>query len=268
MILRLGGTPVAAIDTPKDAERLARAITADVLLYNEDALFQGFEQGRPLRNMAQELREAKALYDSRVSAAVREQGPLFACVFEQLVERWAIGHRLPVAGLDAAVAAVFGEQPQAVAAFRQGGAAPPTQPSGGQTPSSPPAPRSAAAAAQSSGARPLSSPPKPRSAAPTATPVAPPSAARLPARTALYEGHLVLESRALSFEHADLGGRPVREELPLYELQELRLRRQIDGSWELGLTAGPRSESWLLARTDDAVAAARHVLGRLARPAG
>ena len=257
-----------AIDTAKDAERLARAITADVLLYNEDALIQGFEQGRPLLNMAQELGEAKGLYDSRVSAAVREQGPLFACVFEQLIERWAIGRRLPVAGLGAAVAAVFGEQPQAVAAFRQGGAAPPTQPSGGGTPSSPPKPKSAAAVAQPSGARPLSSPPAPRSAAPTATPVAPPSAARLPARSALYEGHLVLETRALCFEHADLGGRPVREEFPLYELQELRLRRHYDGGWELGLTAGPRSESWTLARADDAVAVARHVLARIGRSAG
>jgi hypothetical protein len=237
---------VATIDTPKDAERLARAIVADVLLYNEEGLIQGFEQGRPLQNLAAELGDAKALYDSRVSAVVRAQGPLFACVFEQLIERWAIGRRLPVSGIAAASAAVFGEQPQAVAAFRQGGGTPASRPPG-------PGP---------------SSTPRPVRPSPTATPVAPPSAARLPARSPWCDGFLVLEPQALCFERAEADRPGSREELPLADLHELRLRRLQDGTWDLAVATGEQSGSWTLNRVEDTVTVARHVLARIGRPPG
>ena len=234
---------MATIDTPKDAERLARAITSDILLYNEEALIYGFEQGRPLQNLAAELGEAKALYDSRVSAGVRAQGPLFACVFEQLIERWAIARRLPVSSIAAASAAVFGEQPQAVAAFRQGGVSPQSRPPAAGPPSTP---------------RPARTPP-------TATPVAPPSAARLPARSPWCDGFLVLEPHTLCFERAEADRPGSREELPLAEVQELRVRRLQDGSWELAVATGQESGSWTLARVDDTVTVARHVLARIGR---
>ena len=230
---------MAAIDDPRAAEQLARAIVTDILIYNEDAVVQSLKTGRALRDFREQLGEAKQLYDSRVNPAVRAAGPLFACVVLEQVRRWAAARKLPVAGLDQALAAVLGESAQAMAAFRGAPAAP--------------------------AARPPAAPGAAPDLAFTPTPLAPTSAHRLPARNAFHDGHLVLEPQAMCFERADAAGPLRREEIPLADVQELRLRRQHDGSWELGIASGMRSESWALGRVEDAVVAARHVLGRLGR---
>ena len=61
------------IETPEQANRLARAIASDVALYNEDKVVKGLEQDNLFEVLAEEIEEGRALYKSRVSPALYEK---------------------------------------------------------------------------------------------------------------------------------------------------------------------------------------------------
>lgn len=77
-------TPPAMVD-PKvaDAERLARIVVSDVILYNQEKFDTGVRDGNVLEAMASDLAEGRSLFDSRVEASVRGQRDFLA---ERLVE--------------------------------------------------------------------------------------------------------------------------------------------------------------------------------------
>jgi len=58
---------VALIDTPEAATRLARAISSDIALYNEDKIIEGIEQDTLFDVIAAEITEGLNLYKSRVT---------------------------------------------------------------------------------------------------------------------------------------------------------------------------------------------------------
>jgi hypothetical protein len=58
------------IETPEAANRLARAICSDVSLYNEEKVLRGLQQDTFFDELAEELEEGRALYQSRLSPAL------------------------------------------------------------------------------------------------------------------------------------------------------------------------------------------------------
>jgi hypothetical protein len=56
------------IETPEQANRLARAICSDVSLYNEDKIVRGIEQDNFFDALRDELEEGRDLYRSRLAA--------------------------------------------------------------------------------------------------------------------------------------------------------------------------------------------------------
>jgi hypothetical protein len=69
------------IDDPERAERLARAICADLRLYHWDALRRVVESHTFPGEMAEPLEEGRALFDQRVSDELRPMG-----IFERAVD--------------------------------------------------------------------------------------------------------------------------------------------------------------------------------------
>lgn len=55
------------IETEEAARRLARAIASDLSLYNEEKITQGVKSDNLFDNLAEEIEEGRALYNSRVS---------------------------------------------------------------------------------------------------------------------------------------------------------------------------------------------------------
>lgn len=68
---------MATIDTPEAAMRLARAITSDISLYNEQKIIQGIQNDTLFEVLAAELEEGLNLYRSRVSPDLLERGNYF-----------------------------------------------------------------------------------------------------------------------------------------------------------------------------------------------
>jgi hypothetical protein len=69
------------IDDPERADRLARAICADLRLYHWDALERVVESHTFPGEMAEPLEEGRALFDRRVSDEIRAMG-----IFERAVD--------------------------------------------------------------------------------------------------------------------------------------------------------------------------------------
>ncbi len=63
---------MALIETDKDARRLARAISSDLSLYNEEKIVEGVEKDNLFQLLSEEIEEGRAHYKSRVAA------PLYA----------------------------------------------------------------------------------------------------------------------------------------------------------------------------------------------
>ncbi|HVI73685.1 MAG TPA: hypothetical protein VM683_01760 [Anaeromyxobacteraceae bacterium] len=55
------------IETPEQANRLARAICSDVSLYNEEKIVRGIEQDNFFDALEEELEEGRELYRSRLA---------------------------------------------------------------------------------------------------------------------------------------------------------------------------------------------------------
>ncbi len=58
------------IETPEQANRLARAICSDIALYTEEKLVRGLQQDNLFDVLAEEIEEGRALYRSRVAPAL------------------------------------------------------------------------------------------------------------------------------------------------------------------------------------------------------
>ena len=65
------------IADPSRAQRLARAILSDVMLYNADKVRAGIEADDLFERLRQELEEARAFFDERVEAEVAERSNAF-----------------------------------------------------------------------------------------------------------------------------------------------------------------------------------------------
>lgn len=61
---------MSAIHEPERAERLARAILSDVMLYHADQVRRGIEADDLFERLAAELEEARVYFESRVEADV------------------------------------------------------------------------------------------------------------------------------------------------------------------------------------------------------
>lgn len=65
--------PDALAEERAQAERLARIIVSDIVLYNEEKFAAGVQSGDPLAALREEIEEGQALFRSRVDARVREE---------------------------------------------------------------------------------------------------------------------------------------------------------------------------------------------------
>ena len=65
------------IADPARAQRLARAILSDVMLYNADKVRAGIEADDLFERLRQELEEARAFFEERVEADVAERSNAF-----------------------------------------------------------------------------------------------------------------------------------------------------------------------------------------------
>ena len=66
----------------EQAERLARIIVSDILLYNPEKFEAGIRNGNVLEVLTAELEEGRSLFETRVEPKVREQRDFIA---EELV---------------------------------------------------------------------------------------------------------------------------------------------------------------------------------------
>jgi CheY-like chemotaxis protein len=72
--------PIAAATTSEaargvaEAERLARIIVSDIVLYNEEKFVRAVREGNVLEVLGPELEEGRALFRGRIEASVRELG--------------------------------------------------------------------------------------------------------------------------------------------------------------------------------------------------
>ncbi len=66
-----------------DAERLARIVVSDIILYNQEKFDTGVRDGNVLEMMASDLAEGRSLFDGRVDSAIRAERDFLA---ERLVE--------------------------------------------------------------------------------------------------------------------------------------------------------------------------------------
>lgn len=61
---------MALIEDEKKAKRLARAISSDLSLYNEDKIADGIRNDNLFEVMAEEIQEGRELFESRVAPAL------------------------------------------------------------------------------------------------------------------------------------------------------------------------------------------------------
>jgi hypothetical protein len=61
------------IETEEAARRLARAISSDLSLYNEEKIIRGIENDTLFEELTEEIEEGRSLYRSRVSSELYER---------------------------------------------------------------------------------------------------------------------------------------------------------------------------------------------------
>lgn len=114
---------------PDAAATFARVIASDLSLYNEAAIVQSLESGRPFEGLGDELVEARVLFLERVPPSL-DPVPLLVRTLVEFFSRWAAERGLPTGGLVQGLAAHLGgatPQPLALAAragLRPGGVVP------------------------------------------------------------------------------------------------------------------------------------------------
>ena len=75
------------ITEPVAARRLARAIVSDLALYNEQKVISGIQNDNLLDAMAEELKEGRELYRTRVVKHLRAANNFFDCAIVDVMVR-------------------------------------------------------------------------------------------------------------------------------------------------------------------------------------
>ena len=65
------------IDSKEAAQRLARAIAADILLYHEERVNRSLKEDNFFEDMADEISQGRQLYESRVSTEILQATRFF-----------------------------------------------------------------------------------------------------------------------------------------------------------------------------------------------
>lgn len=76
---------MALIETEEAARRLARAISSDLALYNEDKIAEGVQNDNLFDVMADEVQEGRDLYQSRVARALLPRNLYDRAIIDLLV---------------------------------------------------------------------------------------------------------------------------------------------------------------------------------------
>ncbi|MDH3200055.1 MAG: hypothetical protein OEM15_04080 [Myxococcales bacterium] len=76
---------MALIETEEAARRLARAISSDLALYNEDKIAEGIRNDNLFEVMQDEIQEGRDLFESRVAPALLERNQYDRAIVDLLV---------------------------------------------------------------------------------------------------------------------------------------------------------------------------------------
>jgi len=73
------------IETKEAARRLARAIASDLSLYNEEKIIRGIQEDNLYDELADEIEEGRALFNSRVSPSLYENNLYERAIIDILI---------------------------------------------------------------------------------------------------------------------------------------------------------------------------------------
>jgi len=76
---------MALIETEEAARRLARAISSDLALYNEDKIAEGVRNDNLFDVMQEEIQEGRDLFESRVAPALLPRNQYDRAIVDLLV---------------------------------------------------------------------------------------------------------------------------------------------------------------------------------------
>ncbi len=76
---------MALIETQEAARRLARAISSDLALYNEEKIAEGIRNDNLFEVMQEEIQEGRDLFESRVAPALLERNHYDRAIVDLLV---------------------------------------------------------------------------------------------------------------------------------------------------------------------------------------
>lgn len=76
---------MALIETEEAARRLARAISSDLALYNEEKIAEGIRNDNLFEVMQEEIQEGRDLFESRVAPALLERNHYDRAIVDLLV---------------------------------------------------------------------------------------------------------------------------------------------------------------------------------------
>jgi len=76
---------MALIETEEAARRLARAISSDLALYNEDKIAEGIRNDKLFEVMREEIQEGRDLFESRVAPALLARNQYDRAIVDLLV---------------------------------------------------------------------------------------------------------------------------------------------------------------------------------------
>jgi len=76
---------MALIETEEAARRLARAISSDLALYNEDKVAEGVRNDNLFEVMSDEIQEGRDLFESRVAPALLARNQYDRAIVDLLV---------------------------------------------------------------------------------------------------------------------------------------------------------------------------------------
>ena len=76
---------MALIETEEAARRLARAISSDLALYNEDKVAEGVRNDNLFAVMSEEIQEGRDLFESRVAPALLARNQYDRAIVDLLV---------------------------------------------------------------------------------------------------------------------------------------------------------------------------------------
>ncbi len=76
---------MALIETEEAARRLARAISSDLALYNEDKIAEGVRNDNLFKVMSEEIQEGRDLFESRVAPVLLARNQYDRAIVDLLV---------------------------------------------------------------------------------------------------------------------------------------------------------------------------------------